>query len=86
MWKIPNPLRQQRISMAISRSQFMTDSKGRPIDFEDPSQFTPTYPAKFTAEEIFRGLMPRTSPGAFLAIRTHGADHSQAYDVGRFAS
>jgi hypothetical protein len=38
-----------------SRSRSMTDSNGRPVGLEDPSQYAPKYPAKFksslTAEE-----------------------------------
>ena len=49
----------------------MTDSKGRPVDLEDPSQFAPKFPAKFNsslsadedvwivAEEFLLGDVPR---------------------------
>jgi hypothetical protein len=49
----------------------MTDSKGRPVDLEDPSQFAPKFPAKFKsalsedenvwidAEDLLVGTVPR---------------------------
>jgi hypothetical protein len=54
-----------------SGSRSMTDSKGRPVDLEDPSQFAPKVPAKFKsslsadedvwidAEEFLLGDVPR---------------------------
>ena len=54
-----------------SGSRSMTDSKGRPVDLEDPSQFAPKFPAKFKsslsadedvwvdAEEFMLGDVPR---------------------------
>src|SRR5215831_8608151 len=67
----PEPIQASESFDDTSGSRSMTDSKGRPVDLEDPSQFAPKFPAKFKsslsadedvwidAEEFLLGDVPR---------------------------